>query len=70
MQQVVVVEKDIPEEILKKYPRIAFIKVQDSLRTLQNLAAHKRALYRIPVIAVTGSVGKTSTKDIIAKSFK
>lgn len=62
-----VVEKDIPEEILKKYPRIAFIKVQDSLRTLQNLAAHKRALYRIPVIAVTGSVGKTSTKDIIAK---
>ena len=30
------------------------------------LASYKRSMYDIPVIAVTGSVGKTSTKDIIA----
>lgn len=33
---------------------------------LQNLARYKRSLYDIPVVAITGSVGKTSTKDMIA----
>ena len=32
----------------------------------EKLAKYKRELYDIPVVAVTGSVGKTSTKDIIA----
>lgn len=39
--------------------------VDDTLKCLQELAKYKRSLYDIPVIAVTGSVGKTSTKDII-----
>lgn len=42
------------------------IKVKDGIKALQDLATYKRSLYNIPVIAVTGSVGKTSTKDIIA----
>ncbi len=33
---------------------------------MQEIAKYKRSLYDIPVIGVTGSVGKTSTKDIIA----
>ena len=33
---------------------------------LQNIAKYKRSLYNIPVIAITGSVGKTSTKDMVA----
>ena len=33
---------------------------------IQKLAQYKRSLYDIPVVAITGSVGKTSTKDIIA----
>lgn len=61
-----VVEKDIDYSILEKYPDVTFIKVKNALETLQNLAAYKRALYNIPVIAITGSVGKTSTKDIVA----
>jgi len=61
-----VVEKDVDPEILEKYHNATFVKVESSLKTLQNLAAYKRALYHIPVVAVTGSVGKTSTKDIVA----
>lgn len=40
--------------------------VDDTIKCLQILAKYKRDLYHIPVIGVTGSVGKTSTKDIIA----
>ena len=42
------------------------IKVEDTLKALMQIAEYKRTLYNIPVVGVTGSVGKTSTKDIIA----
>ncbi len=38
----------------------------NSIEALQKIAKYKRELYDIPVIGVTGSVGKTSTKDILA----
>lgn len=41
------------------------ILVNDTIECIQKLAQYKRSLYDIPVIAVTGSVGKTSTKDMI-----
>ena len=47
------------------YDKCATILVDDTIECLQKLASYKRSLYNIPVIAVTGSVGKTSTKDII-----
>ena len=40
--------------------------VADTLKALQEIAKYKRSLFNIPVVAVTGSVGKTSTKDMIA----
>ena len=40
------------------------IEVPDTLRALMALAAHQRAAFDGPVIGVTGSVGKTSTKDL------
>ena len=61
-----VTERYLSKEFMEKYPDVMFVKVEDSLKTLQNLAAFKRAVYDIPVVAVTGSVGKTSTKDMIA----
>ena len=62
-----IVEKTPDDELLKKYPNISIVKVEDSIKALQQMATFKREKYNIPVIAVTGSVGKTSTKDIIAK---
>ncbi len=40
--------------------------VEDSVKALQDLATYVREQLDIPVIAITGSVGKTSTKDMIA----
>lgn len=39
--------------------------VEDTLEALMNFAAAHRARFKLPVIAVTGSVGKTTTKDLI-----
>ena len=50
---------------LNKYKDKTIIKVDNSIKCLQELAKYKRSLYNIPVIAITGSVGKTSTKDIV-----
>lgn len=49
---------------------IPVILVDDTLKALQDLAHYHRSKYNIPVIAVTGSNGKTSTKDIIAAVLK
>lgn len=57
---------DIPKGLEEKYPDRTILKVQNTIKTLQDLASYKRSLYDIPVVAVTGSVGKTSTKDILA----
>lgn len=43
-----------------------FIIVDDSLRALQELALFHRQRFSAPVIAVTGTNGKTTTKELIA----
>lgn len=49
-----------------EYCDATVVLVDDTVKCIQELATYKRSLYDIPVIAITGSVGKTSTKDIIA----
>ena len=44
----------------------ACIYVEDTLRALQDLAAWYRGQFDLPVIGITGSVGKTTTKEMIA----
>lgn len=56
--------KELNEDEFNNYKNI--ILVEDSIKALQDLAKYRRSKYNIPVIAVTGSVGKTSTKDMIA----
>ncbi len=41
------------------------ILVDDSLKTLQELAKFHREYLKIPIIAITGSNGKTTTKELI-----
>lgn len=59
----VVVSK--PDKI-SSFGSTAVIVVRDTLQALQSLAAGFRHRFDIPVVAVTGSVGKTTTKDMLA----
>ena len=63
---VIIENIEIHPEQLEKYSNKTIIKVENTLNALYEIAKYKRSLYDIPVIAVTGSVGKTSTKDVIA----
>ncbi len=42
------------------------ILVDDTLKALQKIASYYRERFSIPFVGITGSVGKTSTKDMIA----
>ncbi len=46
-----------------KYPEANFILVKDAVTALQKLTAHHRSLFKIPVIGITGSNGKTIVKE-------
>lgn len=59
-----VVEKLVPE--IKLYPEAAYIVTPDSIKALQKLAAYHRKQFKSPVIAVTGSAGKTIVKEWLA----
>ncbi len=52
-----------PDEFL---PGVAVFLVRDTRSAFQDLARFHRRRFHLPVIAVTGSNGKTSTKDMIA----
>lgn len=56
----VICEKE-PENISRPY-----ILVEDSLKALKNIAEYYRKQLDIKVVGITGSVGKTSTKECIA----
>lgn len=63
---VIIENVKITKKELEEYSNKTIVKVENTLESLYEIAKYKRSLYDIPVIAVTGSVGKTSTKDIIA----
>lgn len=47
-------------------PAGVYILVQDSFQALKDIAAYYRSTLAIKVVGITGSVGKTSTKEMIA----
>ena len=56
-------------ELSKKYPKVRFIPVESTIDALQALGGYARSLYSGLVIGVTGSVGKTTTRAMIAKAL-
>ena len=47
------------------FPEAAFIHVNDTLEALQKIAIHHRAALTYPIVAITGSAGKTTTKELL-----
>jgi UDP-N-acetylmuramoyl-tripeptide--D-alanyl-D-alanine ligase len=63
----VLIEEDRAGDIRwNGYRPKAVIVVKDTLRALGDLARDRRRKYRTPVVALTGSNGKTTTKEMIS----
>ena len=60
----VLVASDTPEAKLPKEGCV--LKAADPLRAYQEIAASWRRKFPVPVVAITGSNGKTTTKDLTA----
>ena len=56
----------ISDELDEYVDGIVYIKVDDTVKALKDLAEWYRMQFNIPVVAITGSVGKTTTKDMIS----
>lgn len=46
-----------------------YIQVHDTVKALQDIGAYIRNKFHIPMIAVTGSVGKTTTREMISAAL-
>lgn len=64
-----ITDDEINENILEKFKNKVIIKVNDTVKAVQEIAKYKRSLYNIPVIAVTGSVRKNEYKRYNCKCF-
>ena len=46
-----------------------YIQVHDTLKAMQDIGAYIRNMFNKPVVAVTGSVGKTTTREMISTAL-
>ncbi len=53
-------------ELVFTNPAGPYVLVQDTPQALKDIAAYYRRTLTIPIVGITGSVGKTSTKEMIA----
>ncbi|MBQ9886230.1 MAG: UDP-N-acetylmuramoyl-tripeptide--D-alanyl-D-alanine ligase [Lachnospiraceae bacterium] len=56
-------------EDIAPFGDVAWIKVDDTLKALQMLGVYCKSRFDIPVVAVTGSVGKTTTREMVAQAL-
>ena len=63
-------DSDANRQLVQLMRDAAFLFVPDTLYALQDLAAYKRSLYHCPVIAITGSNGKTVVKEWLYQLLK
>lgn len=57
------------ESLRKSFPQLTVILVKDTTRALQDLAVWYLSLFSLKKIAVTGSTGKTTTKEMLYAIF-
>jgi UDP-N-acetylmuramoyl-tripeptide--D-alanyl-D-alanine ligase len=64
----------ISQKIIPPFDDFALIKVPDTLEALQKLAQNTLSEHPVKVVGITGSIGKTTTKEftsaLLAKQFK
>jgi alanine racemase len=58
------------QEEFVKYDQCWFIRVPDTLKALQKLAAWHRSQFHIPLVGITGSNGKTIVKEWLSEVLK
>ena len=61
----VIAEKSWYEKNKKKFKNSSFIVVPDTLQTYQEIAKNYRKKFIVPLIALSGSAGKTTTKELL-----
>ncbi|MCX7921310.1 MAG: UDP-N-acetylmuramoyl-tripeptide--D-alanyl-D-alanine ligase [Clostridia bacterium] len=59
-------EAVLTHKTIEKIENKIVIKVDDTSKALRDIAEYYRTKFDIPFVGITGSVGKTSTKDMIA----
>jgi alanine racemase len=72
VREFVVEKKSMTDDFknrLKKLSNIKVFLVENAIRALQNLAAHHRKKFNIPVVGITGSNGKTIVKEWLSVLF-
>lgn len=57
------------EEAKRRTEKGSYIKVENTIEALQKLGAYFRNQVSYPIVGITGSVGKTTTKEMIAAAL-
>ncbi len=69
-----IIERQYSTDIINMFPDERFIVSDDNIEALCLLAAHHRNRFNYPIIAIGGSNGKTTTKEmtaaVLSKKFK
>jgi len=65
--KVIVFQKDLLRINPYNYQGIFLIEVNDSYQAIYNLARYKRKKFKFPILGITGSVAKTTVKEICAQ---
>lgn len=53
-----ITDDEVDKKVIEKFKDKVIIKVDNTIKAIQELAKYKRSMYNIPVIAITGSVRK------------